>query len=231
MRVRISGWRTAGAVLVLAAAAARAEWSWNPLEWGRERPVEALILCGNIPAPRILAEVAQQEKGVPVLLVAPSHDAEQLYLLTSGGDVLPEVKTNLLRLVRTVRAEHVVVLGDSAYLPAEQMEPLLANGTVVTIVGDDWEKNALALGKFLDCPGLADAYREALLRVKEKTGTGGNAPRVPAPAPVPATPAAWAPEIAPPAAPAPPLPATLPPVIPGEPVVPPRLSVPPAAAK
>ncbi len=220
MRLRISRWRLGWTVFLLAAAAARAEWSWNPLEWGQERPVEALIICGNIPVHRILAEVAQRETGVPILLVAPSRDGEQLFLLTSDGGALAETKANFIRLVRTVRAEHVVVLGDSAYLPLEQIELLLGEGTVVTMVGDDWQKNSHALAKFLNAGSVVRAYREALLKalLRDQGGPGVSAPLSPAP------------EIAPPAAPAPPLPATIPAVIPGEPVVPPRLAV-PAAAK
>lgn len=172
---------------------------WNPLSWFPSNRVDTLMVAGNYLKPRLLAELAQQRNGQPILLISPTRDGgEELYFLPAEKAAWQEAAKNFVAYVEYVKPKQVIFIGDSDYMPSEYIEQLRNRLPVVVIAGDDWNKNAETLANTMKLKGLPErfAYLSAVAEPQAEapaTETLTPEPAVPAAIPaatVPAEPSA-----------------------------------------
>lgn len=156
--------------------------------------VDTLLITGNFGRSRILAELAQEKRKHPILLISPEAGRrDDIYFMPTRPEafVLPE--SEFLEYVEFLKPKRVVVLGDESYVPARYLD-LLRGSNVQTIVlnSKDWNKNAEALANIINYLALPRVYGIYVTKLDLSRGghyvpSGAQAAPAAAPAAVPST--------------------------------------------
>ena len=161
---------------------------------GERDRVETLLITGNFGRSRLLAELAQEKRKHPILMISPEAGRrDDIYFMPTRPEafILPE--SEFIEYVEFLKPKRVVVLGDESYVPARYLDQLRAS-SVQTIVlnSKDWNKNAEALANLINYLALPRIYGGYVTKLELSLGghyVPSGAPAVPAAAPaaVPAT--------------------------------------------
>ena len=133
--------------------------------------VNALLITGNYLKPRLLCELAQYRSKQPILLVhndPDSLEAEPRLFYMPGSDKQEREEiaaAQVTEFLTFLNPKVVVFVGnmDEEY-PADLVLQAREKFRVLTISGNDWDKNAQLLGDVMRQPRLAHDYREQLER-------------------------------------------------------------------
>ena len=163
----------AGAVLAVGImwqgeAKAGNPWTWFLSLFPQNR-VDVLMVSGNYAKPRLLAELVQKRNSQPFLLISPTANGEELYLMPAGNEATVTAKEKFVELVEFMQPRQVIFLGDSDYMPAQYVELIRNRFPVTQIIGDDWNKNAQNLAQLLHLNNLSERYAELLKVLEEAT--------------------------------------------------------------
>jgi len=163
----------AGAVLAAGLFLQGEATAGNPWTWFRslfpKNRVDVLLVSGNYAKPRLLAELAQKSNHQPLLLISPTANGEELYLLPAGNEATVTKNEKFVELVEFMQPRQVIFLGDSDYMPAQYIELIRNRFPVAQVIGDDWNKNAQNLAQLLHLRKLPKRYAELLLTLEEAT--------------------------------------------------------------
>lgn len=160
---------------------------------GERDRVETLIITGNFGRSRLLAELAQEKRKHPILMISPeAGQRDDIYFMPTRPEafILPE--SEFIDYVEFLKPKRVVVLGDESFVPARYLDQLRAS-SVQTIVlnSKDWNKNAEALANLINYLALPRIYGGYVTKLELSLGghyVPSGAPAIPAaPAAVPAT--------------------------------------------
>lgn len=167
----ITGFRRFGAMTVLllliAQSSAEAIELRNLAFW-RARRLDTLILTGNYAKPRLLAEQAQAQTNLPIVLVSQEHGGDEIYYLPSKPSAMRIEPRKFLEFVDVMlRPKRIVVLGDQTYVPARYVDMFKDRYPTIVISGNDWIANAEQLGKVLRTSFLARNYQRNLMQLLE----------------------------------------------------------------
>lgn len=149
--------------------------------------VDTLLITGNIARSRLLAEMIQFKTGQPVLVISPSANGEQLYFLPAKDEAGAIETAKYMEFIDYLHPGRVVILGGPRYVPADFANPVRDRYPTLMVAGEDWIKNAEALGKIFRVRKLPGRYAELLQKIE-------TAPT----APPPSLPGAPAEPVAPP---------------------------------
>ncbi|NOY81468.1 MAG: hypothetical protein GXP31_10745 [Kiritimatiellaeota bacterium] len=162
--------------------------------FSKKSRVETLLITGNIARSRLLAEMIQFKTGQPVLLISPSASGEQLYFLPAADEAGAIETAKYVEFIDYLHPERIVFLGGPQYVPQQFVDQVKDRYPSLMVTGDDWTKNAEALGKIFRVRKLARRYAELLQQIEAaptapRTSSVPGAPSEPA-APLPPPPPA-----------------------------------------
>ena len=170
------------AALVLVGASCLTEaragfWSrFNPFARLRSKQqVETLLITGNFGKSRILAELAQAKKKHPILLISPEADGDRIFFLPTAPEAASVAPDRFREFIEFLQPKRVVILGDERYVPERYTDELRGRFPLVVVDGEDWRKNATALGGVLGYRRLARRY-EPYLQKWELAADGSPVP-------------------------------------------------------
>jgi hypothetical protein len=143
--------------------------------FGKER-VDTLLITGNFEKSRLLAELAQRRTKQPILLISPEAGGnDQIFFMPDDPEAMQINRQKVLEFVHFLQPRRVVLLGDRDYLPERYVDMLKDQFPSVLITGDDWVKNAEAVGRVVKSSRLAAEYADLLGRLQAaRTGFAGG---------------------------------------------------------
>lgn len=169
-------------VITLGGAMAQEKTTWRRRLSGFGRlfessRVETLLVTGNFARSRVLAELAQEQRKHPILLISPEAGGnDELYFMPkrprTEASFLP--KDEFLPFIEFLKPRRVVVLGDRSYVSEAYVEQL-RKSSIQTIVlnNQDWLRNAEALGDIIQYRPLSRLYANYLAKLELARGGGG----------------------------------------------------------
>ena len=134
--------------------------------------VNTLLITGNYIKPRLLCELAQYRSRQPIVLVQndldnPEGTPRLFYLQGTDKKKSQEIAISAFKdeWLPHINPKVVIFVGnaDEDY-PADLVRQASENFRVLTISGNDWDKNAQLLGEIMRLRRLARDYREQLDR-------------------------------------------------------------------
>jgi len=149
--------------------------------FSKKARVDTLLITGNIARSRLLAEMIQFKTGQPVLVISPAATGEQLYFLPAKDEAGAIETAKYMEFIDYLHPRRVVILGGARYVPSDFADPVKDRYPTLLVAGEDWIKNAEALGKIFRIRKLPARYAELLQQIE-------TAPAAPA-SPLPGAPA------------------------------------------
>lgn len=152
---------------VMAAGSVQAAW-YNPVSWFKKTPKrpELLVVTGNFVKSRILAELIQTRKGVPVLLL-PTGTETNLYALGPKKEAMEVNAGDYAGFVDFMRPKQVLFLGDESYTPPEWIKQIRDDHACWVANSSDWEQVAISAERMLKIKNLAIDYLYLLHQLDE----------------------------------------------------------------
>jgi hypothetical protein len=156
---------------------------------GERDRVETLLITGNFGRSRLLAELAQEKRKHPILLISPeAGQRDDIYFMPTRPEafILPE--SEFLAYVEFLKPKRVVVLGDESFVPARYLDQLRSSSVQTVVLNSkNWNRNAEALAKIINYLALPRIYAGYVTKLELSLGghyVPSGAPAGPA---VPAT--------------------------------------------
>jgi hypothetical protein len=118
---------------------------------GERDRVETLLITGNYGRSRVLAELAQEKRKHPILLISPEAGGRNdIYFMPTRPEALALPEDQFLEYVEFLKPKRVVVLGDETYVPTRFLDQLRgSNVQTIVLNSKDWNKNAEALATII----------------------------------------------------------------------------------
>ena len=155
-------------VIVALCAEAIAGQGVRRLMFWRGRWPETLIITGNYARPRLLAEQAQRETDLPVIVVSRESQGEEIYYLPAQPEAMQIPAEDYLEFIEVmIRPQRIVVLGDESFISAQYVDVLRERYPTIILSGKDWVTNAEQLGKIVGRRGLKRHYHKRLQELIE----------------------------------------------------------------
>ncbi|MFO7820739.1 MAG: hypothetical protein R6V56_01570 [Lentisphaeria bacterium] len=136
---------------------------------------KTVLVTGNFAKPRLLAEIAQRETNLPIILVSPEDNGDELYYMPpppNARRIQPDKYVELIDVL--LRPRRIIFIGDADYLDPSYKEKLKDKYPAISISGDDWIENARELGNLIGVGGLHKKYRQNLIKLLEAEAHSGN---------------------------------------------------------
>lgn len=127
--------------------------------FSRNREYDTLVVTGNYVDSRLLAELIQDAREHPILLL-PTGEDPVMYLLGAEGAATRIQPEDLEWLVDYLSPRTIIFLGDESYAPKAYRDRLKDRWAVATYDNGDWEVIARSVGELLDIKDLEEDYRE-----------------------------------------------------------------------
>ena len=131
--------------------------------------VNTLMITGNYLKPRLLCELAQYRSRQPIFLIQSDEDnpegAPRIFYLPGSGQESEEFSASqFTQFLNYLNPKVVVFVGneDECYPIDFVYQARENNFRVLSVSGNDWEKNAQLLGEIMRLPRLARNYRAQL---------------------------------------------------------------------
>ena len=143
--------------LVCVVAAEAAPW----MSLGAKRQIHTLVITGNYKAPRLLAELIQDESRQPYILLPDPRDEVQkiCFCPPTRNEALEIQEKNLNAFIRTCGPRRIIILGDERYVPRRYEDMLDKVIPVVRITGANWVRIAEELTFMLNLNHLDRNYK------------------------------------------------------------------------
>lgn len=117
-----------------------------------------LMITANTFEARLLAELAQYRTSQPVLLYdAPS---DKFYFLSGKKEVTTVESAEFGEFVDFLNPRQVLVLGDAKFVPEKYVTQAAEKFPMITVGSEDWNKNAMTLGRILKVNRIARDFRD-----------------------------------------------------------------------
>jgi len=144
---------------------------------GERGRVETLLVTGNFGRSRMLAELAQERRKHPILLISPEAGGrDDLYFMPTRPEALALPESKFLEYIEFLKPKRVVVLGDESYVPARYLDQLRRSGLQTIVLNSkDWNRNAEALAGIINDLSLPRVYAGYVARL-ELSLAGSAAP-------------------------------------------------------
>lgn len=150
------------AVLIMLTATANT-WavSLNPFRRNGRAPTDTLMITANVVNARLLAELAQLRTKQPILLFSPDVDGtQQIFYLAPGEKATSIGEDKFVEMVDFINPKRVIILGSNDFVPNAVVDRIRQRYSIIILDSTDWDKNAQALGEWLDHSALLKQYRE-----------------------------------------------------------------------
>ena len=129
---------------------------------------KTVMVTGNYAKPRLLAEMAQRETNLPVILVSQEEMGDEIYYLPPPPNVRKIQPKKFAELIDVfLRPKRVIFIGDETYVPTSYQKDIQDKYPTIIVSGDDWIENARELGKLIGVGGLHKKYRKTLIKLLE----------------------------------------------------------------
>ena len=144
------------AVCVVVAEAA----PWMSL--GAKRQIHTIVITGNYKAPRLLAELIQDESRQPYILLPDPRDEVQkiCFCPPIRNEALEIQEKNFNAFVRTAGPRRIIILGDERYVPRRFEDMLDKKIPIVRVTGENWQRIAEELTFMLNLSRLDRNFRK-----------------------------------------------------------------------
>jgi hypothetical protein len=140
-----------------------------------ETRVDSVLITGNFVKSRLLAELIQQKKECPILLVAPGASGMELYFMPYGTDVVQLSQKECVEFIDLQRPKRLVFIGDSQYVPEEIVGMMRGRYPIVQVSGNNWAQNAEALASIFRYKKLPRHFADLLKRAGAAMDTAAAA--------------------------------------------------------
>lgn len=156
-------------------------------KWRDRNRVDTLLITGNFGRSRVLAELAQDKRKHPILLISPeTNGQDELFFMPTRPEAEPLPQDKFIGFIEFLKPGRVIVLGDASFVPPRYVEQLgRSNVPTIVINSEDWAKNAEALGRILDYKSLAKLYAGYVTKLDMAQGGAIPSDAQAAPATVP----------------------------------------------
>jgi hypothetical protein len=134
-------------------------WDMTTPYKGPYRDVVNLVVISNYAQPRLLADLIQTSNRQPYLLF-PAKEGGAYYFIPARGDALEIREDRIRRFIDFLNPRQIIVLGDRRYISDQKMKLVDPKRPIIRFWCADWDKTAIAVGKFLDLPNLAGDFKE-----------------------------------------------------------------------
>ncbi len=185
------GLRGAFLVAVFATSGMVAQAGWlDGINVFRKNRVDTLLITGNFGRSRVLAELAQDKRKHPILLISPeANGQDELFFMPTRPEAEPLPQDKFIGFIEFLKPGRVIVLGDANFVPTRYVEQLArSNVSTIVINSEDWAKNAEALGRILGYQGLAKLYAGYVTKLDMAQGGAIESDAQAAPATLPPAP-------------------------------------------
>lgn len=136
---------------------------------------ETVIVTGNYAKPRLLAEWAQRETNLPIILISPEAGGDELYYMPAPPDARQIDRGKFVELIDVLlRPKRVIFLGDERYINESYKESIQGQYPTIVISGKDWVKNADELGRLVGVRDLETRFRNSLIKLLEAESHRGD---------------------------------------------------------
>ena len=144
--------------VVCTVAAEAAPW----ISLGSKRQIHTIVITGNYKAPRLLAELIQDESRQPYILLPDPRDEVQkiCFCPPIRNEALEIQEKNFNAFVRTAGPKRIIILGDERYVPRRFEEMLDKKIPIVRVTGENWQRIAEELTFMLNLSRLDRNFRK-----------------------------------------------------------------------
>ena len=142
---------------------------------------DTLMVTGNYAKPRLLAEMAQRDTNLPILVISQESSGDKLFYLPPSPKAMPIQKGRYMEFIDVMmRPKRIVFVGDEKYVPSDYIQKVKEKYPTIIVSGNDWIENAGQLGGIVHSSGLKKEFRKALQKLMsaekhQRRGSGSNA--------------------------------------------------------
>ncbi|MCP4176765.1 MAG: hypothetical protein GY756_03280 [bacterium] len=144
--------------------------SWMKPFSGPDQNITTLLVTGNYSQSRMLAELIQRYSKQPILLT-PASGGNDVYFMPpeKRSKSLQIPSSEITNFVNFVGAKQIIIIGDSQYVPEKYVKLIPSNQVVWRVTGQNWDKVAASMGKFLNLTNISSDYKELQSELKSET--------------------------------------------------------------
>lgn len=129
---------------------------------GRTR-TKVLMVTGNFFDSRLICDLAQYKTKQPILVVSPDESGSyQIFYVPSNEEHTAQIALeDLGDFISFLNPRNTVIMGGPKFIPQEVIDVInTKTNNVIQFTNEDWEKNAVSLGRMMKQDRLPRDYRE-----------------------------------------------------------------------
>lgn len=140
-------------------------WESSKPYQGPRQDIITLLITGNYPESRLLAELIQNETKQPIVLLPPTPGGK-IYFVPSKGQGLEIQDEKYTKFIKFLNPKQILIIGDHRYVSESYIARISQNQTFIRINNEDWQQIAVSAGRILDLPNLADDFERLYKQLK-----------------------------------------------------------------